>query len=208
MTAATLTSKGQITIPVAVREKLGLAAGDRVEFVEVGPGEFALKAATEDVRSLKGMVRRPSTPVSVGAMNAAIRTSRIAAMIGLDTNVLVRYIAQDDPRQTAKAVHLIEDECSEARPGFVTAIAVAELVWVLEECYQSAKAEIVAVLQRILRARQLVVEEAETMWKAVRLFEASRADFAGLPDRSHRRRARMRIHCNVRQAPPPEPACV
>ena len=73
MTAATLTSKGQITIPAAVREKLGLATGDRVEFVEVGPGEFALKAATEDVRSLKGMVGRPSTPVSVAAMNAAIR---------------------------------------------------------------------------------------------------------------------------------------
>jgi AbrB family looped-hinge helix DNA binding protein len=73
MTAATLTSKGQITIPVAVREKLGLATGDRVEFVEVGPGEFALKAATEDVRALKGMVRRPSTPVSIAVMNAAIR---------------------------------------------------------------------------------------------------------------------------------------
>ncbi len=99
-------------------------------------------------------------------------------MIGLDTNVLVRYIAQDDPRQAAKAVHLIETECSEARPGFVTAVALAELVWVLEECYRSAKAEIVAVLERILRTRQLVVEEAETVWKAVRLFEASRADFA------------------------------
>jgi len=99
-------------------------------------------------------------------------------MIGLDTNVLVRYIAQDEPRQTARAVHLIEDECSEAQPGFVTAVALAELVWVLEECYRSAKAEIVAILQRILRTRQLVVEEAETVWKAVRLFEASRADFA------------------------------
>lgn len=73
MTAATLTSKGQITIPVAVREKLGLATGDRVEFVEVGPGEFALKAATEDVRALKGMVPRPAKPVSVRAMKAAIR---------------------------------------------------------------------------------------------------------------------------------------
>ncbi len=73
MAAATLTSKGQITIPAAVREKLGLATGDRVEFIEVGPGEFALKAATEDVRSLKGMVRRPAKPVSIGAMNSAIR---------------------------------------------------------------------------------------------------------------------------------------
>jgi antitoxin PrlF len=73
MAKATVTSKGQITIPVAVREKLGLASGDRVEFVEVGPGEFALKAATEDVRSLKGMVRRPGRAVSISAMNAAIK---------------------------------------------------------------------------------------------------------------------------------------
>ncbi len=73
MTAATLSSKGQITIPATVREKLGLATGDRVEFVELAPGEFALKAATEDVRSLKGMARRPPEPVSLAAMNAAIR---------------------------------------------------------------------------------------------------------------------------------------
>jgi len=73
MSTATLTSKGQITIPLAVRRKLGLDTGDRVEFVELAPGEFALKSATEDVRSLKGMIRRPARPVSIGAMNAAIR---------------------------------------------------------------------------------------------------------------------------------------
>jgi len=73
MATATLTSKGQITIPVAVREKLGVAAGDRLEFVELSPGEFALKAATEDVRALKGMIRRPGKPVPVDAMNAAIK---------------------------------------------------------------------------------------------------------------------------------------
>ena len=73
MATATLTSKGQITIPLKVRRKLGLDAGDRVEFVEVSPGEFALKAATEDVRSLKGMVRRPASPVSIDAMSSAIK---------------------------------------------------------------------------------------------------------------------------------------
>jgi predicted nucleic-acid-binding protein len=99
-------------------------------------------------------------------------------VIGLDTNVLVRYIAQDDRRQAAKATHVIEEECSETRPGFVAAIVLAELVWVLESSYGSAKAEIVAVLQRILRTKQLVVQDAETIWKAVRLFEASKADFA------------------------------
>ena len=73
MATATLTSKGQITIPLKVRQKLGLDAGDRVEFVELAPGEFALKAATEDVRSLKGMIRKPVAPVSIDAMNAAIK---------------------------------------------------------------------------------------------------------------------------------------
>ncbi len=73
MTTATLTSKGQITIPLAVRRKLGLDAGDRVEFVELASGEFALKAATEDVRSLKGIIRRPATAVSISATNAAIK---------------------------------------------------------------------------------------------------------------------------------------
>jgi len=99
-------------------------------------------------------------------------------MIGLDTNVLVRYIAQDDPQQAAKAARLIERELSEARPGFIATVALAELVWVMEECYRSTKPEIVAILQRILRTRQFVVEEAETVWKAVRLFESARADFA------------------------------
>lgn len=73
MTTATLTSKGQITIPRAVRQRLGLDAGDRVEFVELANGEFALKPAIDDVRALKGMLQKPSRPVSVEDMNAAIK---------------------------------------------------------------------------------------------------------------------------------------
>ena len=99
-------------------------------------------------------------------------------MIGLDTNVLVRYIAQDDPRQAAQAIRLIEEECRESQPGFIAAVVLAELVWVLESCYGTAKTEIIAVLQRVLRTRQFVVQDAETIWKAVRLFETSPADFA------------------------------
>jgi predicted nucleic-acid-binding protein len=99
-------------------------------------------------------------------------------MIGLDTNVLVRYIAQDEPRQAAQAVHLIENVCGETRPGFVSVVVLAELAWVLESCYRSVKDEIVAVLQRLLRTKQVVVEDAETVWQAIRQFEASQADFA------------------------------
>lgn len=74
MAVATLTSKGQITIPSQVRHALGLEAGDRVEFVEQEKGQFALIAATRSVRELKGLFKgKRSKPVSIEEMNAAIR---------------------------------------------------------------------------------------------------------------------------------------
>ncbi len=72
MSTATVTSKGQITIPADVRRRLGLESGDRVEFVEVDGG-FAIKPASDDVRVLKGLLRKPTTPVSISQMNAVIR---------------------------------------------------------------------------------------------------------------------------------------
>lgn len=73
MATATMTSKGQVTIPAEVRQRMGLASGDRIEFVELGAGEFAIKPAIDDVRSLKGVLRKPQRPVSVDDMNTAIR---------------------------------------------------------------------------------------------------------------------------------------
>ena len=72
MSSATLTSKGQITVPRDVRKRLGLDAGDKVEFVEIEQGQFAIKPVIEDVRSLKGLLKKPEKPVSVQDMNAAI----------------------------------------------------------------------------------------------------------------------------------------
>jgi len=79
MTSATLTTKGQITIPAEVRASLGVDAGDRVEFVEVGPGRFEFIAATRSVTALKGMFGRPSKAVSIDDMNAAIARRGAAA---------------------------------------------------------------------------------------------------------------------------------
>lgn len=73
MSTATVTTKGQITIPADVRRRLGLEPGDRVEFVEM-EGGFAIKPAIDDVRSLKGLLRRPAKPVSISEMNTVIRT--------------------------------------------------------------------------------------------------------------------------------------
>jgi antitoxin PrlF len=79
MPAATLTSKGRITIPARLRDMLGLRAGDRVEFVEQENRQFAVKAINRSVRELNGMFRhKKRKPVSIEEMNAAIarRASR------------------------------------------------------------------------------------------------------------------------------------
>ena len=99
-------------------------------------------------------------------------------MIGVDTNVLVRYIAQDDPAQSKRATRLIEHECSAATPGYVSLVVLVELVWVSETCYAATRGDIVDIVRRILSIRQLVTEETETAWKALRLFESCKADFA------------------------------
>ena len=98
-------------------------------------------------------------------------------MMGLDTNVLVRYIAQDDPRQSPKATRLIESLTVDA-PGYVSLVSVVELVWVLTGCYTSTKGEICEVLETLLRTKEVVVAHADTVWKALRLFKEGKADFA------------------------------
>jgi AbrB family looped-hinge helix DNA binding protein len=72
MSTATLTSKGQITLPKVVRERLGVEAGDKVEFVETEPGVFKMIAATRDVRDLKGVIPKPAKPVTIEQMGRAI----------------------------------------------------------------------------------------------------------------------------------------
>lgn len=72
MSTATVTSKGQITIPAAIRSALHIGPGDRVEFVRVGEGRYEVVAATRDVTELRGIVHA-GKPVSVEEMNRAIR---------------------------------------------------------------------------------------------------------------------------------------
>ena len=98
-------------------------------------------------------------------------------MIGLDTNVLVRYIMQDDTRQSPLASKLVESLTADA-PGFVTLVSVVELVWVMQSCYALERAQLGDALEGLLRTKEFVVERAETIWKAVRVFRDSSADFA------------------------------
>ncbi|WP_339057573.1 type II toxin-antitoxin system VapC family toxin [Candidatus Regiella endosymbiont of Tuberolachnus salignus] len=98
-------------------------------------------------------------------------------MIGLDTNVLVRYVTQDDPIQSPKATHIIES-LSKGNQGFITVVSVVELVWVLTSCYHSKKEEIILILEILLRTKELTVERAEVVWQALHRFSCSKADFA------------------------------
>lgn len=98
-------------------------------------------------------------------------------MIGLDTNVLVRYVMQDDPKQSPKASRLIESLTSEAS-GFVPLVALIELVWVLTSCYDLTREQVAQALDGLLRAKEIVLERAEQVSQALRIFGASSADFA------------------------------
>lgn len=98
-------------------------------------------------------------------------------MIGLDTNVLVRYIIQDDAKQSKLATSLIESLTAE-ESGFVPLVAVVELVWVLSSSYELDRLQIVSVLEGLLRTKEVVVENAAIVWRAVRVFKDSSSDFA------------------------------
>jgi predicted nucleic-acid-binding protein len=98
-------------------------------------------------------------------------------MIGLDTNVLVRYLAQDDPKQSPKATRLIESLTVDA-PGYISIVSVVELAWVLTGCYASTRGELCEVLESLLRSKGIVVAQTDTVWKALRLFKQGKADFA------------------------------
>jgi len=98
-------------------------------------------------------------------------------MIGLDTNVLVRYIMQDDVKQSAKATALMES-LEVDRPGFIGVVTIVELYWVLTSCYELTNEQVRQALDLLLRTRQLVVDCADQVLRALKVFEAGKADFA------------------------------
>ena len=110
-------------------------------------------------------------------------------MIGLDTNVLVRYIVQDDPEQAAAVARLIEGQCTAQSPGYVSVPVLVELVWVLTTAYHYERAVVILVIRQILRTAEFVVEDRDTVWAALREFESGAADFADyvIAHRNHAR---------------------
>ncbi len=99
-------------------------------------------------------------------------------MIGLDTNVLVRYIVQDDPVQATAATRLVESQCTADDPGLVSLVVLCELAWVLTRGYRVGRQALAEVLRSVLSVEELQTDEPEVAWRALRLFEAGSADFA------------------------------
>jgi predicted nucleic-acid-binding protein len=99
-------------------------------------------------------------------------------MIGLDTNVLVRYATQDDAAQSAKAAEWIERRLTAENPGFISVVAMAETVRVLERTYDLADRDIAATIERLLQADVLIVESAQQVFAAMMALKEGHGSFA------------------------------
>ena len=99
-------------------------------------------------------------------------------MIGLDTNILVRFLTQDDPIQSPRATEIIERRLTEENPGFVSIVAMVETVWVLDRAYGLAANEIAAAVERMLQTDVLVVENEQEVFSAMIALKEGRGSFA------------------------------
>ncbi len=98
-------------------------------------------------------------------------------MIGLDTNVLVRYFAQDDPKQSWKATEILEG-LTESDKGFVSLVTVMETVWVLTRVYGLTAADVATAVERMLQADTLAVQNEQEVFAAVVALRTGRGTFA------------------------------
>jgi predicted nucleic-acid-binding protein len=99
-------------------------------------------------------------------------------VIGLDTNVLVRYLAQDDPVQSPQATALIEQRLSAQDPGFVSIVAMVETAWVLERAYHLPPGQLAAAIERMLQADALVIEHEQRVFTAMTALRQGQGSFA------------------------------
>lgn len=103
-------------------------------------------------------------------------------MIGLDTNVLARYLAQDDVAQAALATRLIETKLSTHQPGFISVVVIAELCWVLSRLYSASMDELIEMLEDLLNTPQFQVERREVVQAAIRRFKTGSKRKTGVVD--------------------------
>ena len=96
-------------------------------------------------------------------------------MTGIDTNVLVRYLVQDEPAQAKAATYFIEQECTRENPGFLNHLVFCETIWVLDGCYDQAKETLINTIEQLLRVAQLHIESSHVVWKALEDYREGQA---------------------------------
>jgi predicted nucleic-acid-binding protein len=99
-------------------------------------------------------------------------------MIGLDTNVVVRYLAQDDPIQSAKATQIFERRLTEQVPGFISLVTMVETVWVLDTVYGLTAREIAQAVERMLQADTLLIQNEQEVFTAMSALKSGQGSFA------------------------------
>ena len=103
-------------------------------------------------------------------------------MVGLDTNVLVRYLAEDDAKQAALATHLIDKQLSVTEPGFISVVVLVELCWVLQALYAAQHAEIASTVADLLAAPRFRIEQRDAVQAALRQLEGTKNAKSGFAD--------------------------
>ena len=101
-------------------------------------------------------------------------------MIGLDTDILVRYLTQDDPTQSAKAIEILEKRLTENNPGFISVVVLVETIWVLDRAYGFVTQEISEAIEGMLQTDVLLVEHEQDVFTAMTAFKAGEGAFADI----------------------------
>ena len=99
-------------------------------------------------------------------------------MIGLDTNILIRFLTQDDPEQSAKATEILERRLTRRQPGFVSVVVMVEVAWVLDRAYGLTRQEVAAAVERLLQVEVLVIENEPEVFTAMVAVKQGRGSFA------------------------------
>ena len=103
-------------------------------------------------------------------------------MIGLDTNVLVRYLAQDEPKQAALATRLIEEELSTVEPGFISLVVLVEVCWVLKRLYSVGANELLAAVEDLLSTPRFQLDRRDVVAATVQFMKSVQGSKAGFVD--------------------------
>ncbi|MBK6998520.1 MAG: type II toxin-antitoxin system VapC family toxin [Rhodoferax sp.] len=103
-------------------------------------------------------------------------------MVGLDTNVLVRYLTQDDVKQAAIATRYIEQDLSATQPGFISLVVLVEVCWVLKRLYAATDDELASTVEDFLNAEQFQVERHELVKAVTQVLQSRKGSKSGFAD--------------------------